>query len=164
MNAYSLSELLYMPMPTLPTQSQKSDSINISSGGQGDSQDVIFSSGGRWEDEEERKFFEDIQDLRDFVPKSVLGIDEKDVVSETGEVAEDKEKERKDLEALEVKELEEELRRLEMDESTADGANESNVNPKQGEVDGDNVVDDDEYVAFFLTIYARRFDFLFLTD
>ena len=95
-NAYSLSELLYMPMPTLPTQSQKSDSINISSGGQGDSQDVIFSSGGRWEDEEERKFFEDIQDLRDFVPKSVLGIDEKDVVSETAEVAEDKEKERKD--------------------------------------------------------------------
>ena len=79
----------------------------------------------------------------------VLGIDEKDVVSETGEVAEDKEKERKDLEAQEVKELEEELRRLEMDESTADGANESNVNPKQGEVDGDNVVDDDEYVAFF---------------
>ncbi len=31
--------------------------------------------GGKWEDEEERRYYEDVQDLKDYVPSSVLGID-----------------------------------------------------------------------------------------
>ena len=38
--------------------------------------------GGKWEDEEERRFFEDIPDLKDYVPKSVLGIEEEEVTEE----------------------------------------------------------------------------------
>ena len=65
-----LSELLYLPMPELPTSSQKSDSIQIGSNtsnqySNDDSDDMIIS-GGKWEDEEERRFFEDIQDLKWF--------------------------------------------------------------------------------------------------
>ena len=67
--------------------------------------------GGKWEDEEERRFFEDIQDLREIVPKSILGIeDSKDVVKEPDESdAEAK----KNAEDEEVKRLQEELAGLE---------------------------------------------------
>src|SRR5208283_2739547 len=73
-----LSELLYLPLPSLPTDSQKYDSIliggNPNQAGE-ESDDPLLVSGGKWEDEEERRFFEDVQDLRDFVPASVLGIE-----------------------------------------------------------------------------------------
>ncbi|KAF9012414.1 transcription factor [Cyathus striatus] len=109
----SLSELLYLPLPTLPTASQKTDSILIGTNtnqtlGE-DSEELI--AGGKWEDEEERRFFEDIQDLKDFVPSSVLGIDEVN-----GEIQSDNEdekvKERVAKEKEEVRKLEEELERL----------------------------------------------------
>ncbi|KAG1777245.1 hypothetical protein EV702DRAFT_1197573 [Suillus placidus] len=62
----TLSELLYLPMPSLPTVSQKSDSIQIRANAiLGDDEDPLANSGGKWEDEEERRFFEDIQDLKD---------------------------------------------------------------------------------------------------
>ncbi|KAJ7647234.1 transcription factor [Roridomyces roridus] len=98
----SLSELLYLPLPSLPTNSQKSDSILIGSNHSnnlGADTDEITTSGGKWEDEEERRFFEDVQDLKDFVPRGVLGIDDADVKES------DKEKE-------EVRKLEEELENL----------------------------------------------------
>lgn len=67
-------------MPSLKTASQKAESIQIGSNtnsildGDGDAEDAI--RGGKWEDEEERRFFEDIPDLKDYVPKGVLGIEE----------------------------------------------------------------------------------------
>ncbi|KAG1770609.1 hypothetical protein EV702DRAFT_1202376 [Suillus placidus] len=62
----TLSELLYLPMPSLPTVSQKSDSIQIGANAiSGDDEDPLANSGGKWEDEEECRFFEDIQDLKD---------------------------------------------------------------------------------------------------
>ncbi|THV02346.1 ARM repeat-containing protein [Dendrothele bispora CBS 962.96] len=73
-----LSELLYLSLPSLPNNARKTDSIQIgvsSSTGSGDL-DEIYTPGGKWEDEEERKFYEEVQDLKDFVPKSVLGIEE----------------------------------------------------------------------------------------
>ncbi|KDR75800.1 hypothetical protein GALMADRAFT_248514 [Galerina marginata CBS 339.88] len=106
----SLSELLYLPLPALPTASQKSDSILIGSNtGQlnGDAEEIV-TTGGKWEDEEERRFYEDIQDLKDFVPSSVLGVE-----SETGEEdSKEIERERAEREKEEVRKLEEELEKL----------------------------------------------------
>ena len=92
-------------------------------------------SGGKWEDEEEKRFFEDIQDLKDFVPASVLGVEgnyeagEDDAKEITQECLE-REKE-------EVRKLEEELEKL--------GENEDNlVNLKLEDQE------DDESVSFLL--------------
>jgi len=95
----------------------------------GDSEDIV-TTGGKWEDEEERRFFEDVQDLKDFVPTSVLGVegDESDQ-EETKEV----ERERVEREKEEVRKLEEELEKLSGGES-------------QKEDTSDKDTDDDEYV------------------
>lgn len=109
-NSSRLSELLYLPLPALPTASQKSDSILIGLNttlSSGDA-DELITTGGKWEDEEERRFFEDIQDLKDFVPSSVLGIEEEPVDEDSKEV----ERERTEKEREEVRKLEEELERL----------------------------------------------------
>jgi regulator of nonsense transcripts 2 len=110
----TLSELLYLPMPSLPTASQKSDSIQIGGNAvSGDEEDPLVISGGKWEDEEERRFFEDIQDLKDFVPKSVLGIESDE--KEDNEAAEEREKAEKEKADAEAKKLEEELEGLKQD-------------------------------------------------
>ncbi|KAG7440017.1 ARM repeat-containing protein [Guyanagaster necrorhizus] len=92
----SLSELLYLPMPSLPTASQKSDSIligtNSTSSFSNDEGDV--TAGGKWEDEEERRFFEDVQDLKDFVPKSILGVGEGESKDQESEESKEKQNER----------------------------------------------------------------------
>ena len=114
-------------MPTLPSATQKSDSIIVTGGGQQATQEDIYVTGGKWEDEEERRFYEDIQDLRDFVPKSVLGLAEVDKQA-TGEKSdinkgknEEAEKERKKQEENEARELEKELKRLELGDQNKDG-------------------------------------------
>ncbi|KAI5123948.1 hypothetical protein M0805_006362 [Coniferiporia weirii] len=125
----TLSELLNLSMPSLPTATRKTDSIMVTSGGQQEAQEETYSSGGKWEDEEERRFFEDLQDLRDFVPKSVLGLDEKEGpgASEEGPESDKhkmeltKEKERKEREEVEAKELEKELKRLELEDGNQNG-------------------------------------------
>lgn len=101
-------------MPALPTASQKSDSIQIGSTPGGilgdESEDASLASGGKWEDEEERKFFEDIQDLKDFVPKSVLGIESEERTDKAAE--EEREKVEKEKAEVEAKKLEQELEGL----------------------------------------------------
>jgi regulator of nonsense transcripts 2 len=108
-------------MPTLPTSSSTGNSIQIGTNTgvllSDDAEDAAFAAlGGKWEDEEERRFFEDIQDLREIVPKSILGIeDTKDVVKECHEGdAEAK----KNAEDEEVKKLQEELAGLEAQDGT----------------------------------------------
>lgn len=108
-----------MPLPSLPTISQKSDSILIGSNNPNhlsDDGDDILVTGGKWEDEEERRFFEDIQDMKDFVPSSVLGIGESG--EDEGEDEKEKEKERLDREREEVRKLEEELQKLDQQSPT----------------------------------------------
>jgi regulator of nonsense transcripts 2 len=107
----SLSELLYLQLPPLPTDSQKSDSIliganNVNHWGE-DSDDILLTSGGKWEDEEERKFFEDIQDLKDFVPKSVLGVESDETEGDAKTL--EREKLERENAANDAKKLEEEL-------------------------------------------------------
>ena len=103
-----LSELLYLPLPELKAPSHKTDSIQIgANAGSSLGSEIEEESirGGKWEDEEERRFFEDIPDLKDYVPKSVLGIEEE-------EVSEEKEKADKEHAEAEVKKLEDELNDL----------------------------------------------------
>lgn len=72
--------------------------------GQEQSEDITGLS--KWEDEEERKFYEDIMDLKDFVPHSVLGIED-DGKNEAEEKGESESKERA------KEKQEEDIRRLE---------------------------------------------------
>jgi regulator of nonsense transcripts 2 len=122
-----LSELLYLPLPSLPTDSQKSDSILIGTNNANhvgeETDDALFTTGGKWEDEEERRFFEDVQDLKDFVPKSVLGIEGDETERKEKEL--EKEKLEQEKAAEEAKKLEEELEVLKTHtENTVDeGAN-----------------------------------------
>jgi regulator of nonsense transcripts 2 len=102
-----------------------------------------LTSGGKWEDEEERRFFEDIQDLKDFVPKSVLGL-EGDAEGE-GEKDKDDEKEKLEKEkvAEEVRKLEEELEGLKLSEGSNGHAVGSAVISEME----DAKEDEDEYVT-----------------
>lgn len=118
----TLSDLLFLPMPELPVVSSKSDSIQIGTGGIGlgnDGDDATFYVGGKWEDEEERRYFEDIQDLKDFVPKSVLGIEEGADAEEEKEEEKEKELRKKEAAEEEVRKLEEELKGLSVSEGVA---------------------------------------------
>jgi hypothetical protein len=71
--------MLSLPMPHLPTDESRAESIGLSTGGgaAGSAGDDGQFATSKWEDEEERRFYEDIQDLKDFVPKGFLGLDDK---------------------------------------------------------------------------------------
>ncbi|GAW05433.1 ARM repeat-containing protein [Lentinula edodes] len=108
-NCQQLSELLCLPLPDLPNNARKTDSLQIgvssSNNPGGEESDEIYTTGGKWEDDEERKFFEEVQDLKDFVPKSVLGLDDADkATDDDSEKAIEQEKE--------LRKLDEELQRL----------------------------------------------------
>lgn len=128
-------------MPTLKTTTQKSESIQIgvNTGLNLPSGEAESVAGGKWEDEEERRFFEDIPDLKDYVPRSVLGVE-----GESDENAEEdnKEKEIKDKERVkeDLKKLEEELASLKVDNE--DKAGEASANGKTQEDQKDD--EDDE--------------------
>lgn len=137
-----LSDLLYLPMPTLPTQTHKVDSIIVTSSENRDVQEEFNIAGSKWEDEEERRFFEDIQDLQDFVPKGLLGIDEKDGSERDDN---DGEKERKERAEEEVKALENELKKLEL---LSDGQESVENGSARNGVDVE-IEKEDEYVFFW---------------
>lgn len=105
-----MSELLDLPFPSLPSASQKSESILLSTSNRvnGESDDVITST-SKWEDEEERRFYEDIQDLKEFVPSSVLGTDS---VEDDEAVTKELEQERVERARNEARTLEEALEKL----------------------------------------------------
>ncbi|KAJ3724609.1 transcription factor [Lentinula raphanica] len=115
-NCQQLSELLCLPLPNLRSDTRKSDTLQIgvssSNGLGGEESDETYTTGGKWEDDEERKFFEEIQDLKDFVPKSILGIDDPDNANgEASERAADRAQQEKE----QMRKLDEELQRLEGD-------------------------------------------------
>ena len=134
---------MYIPLPQLKTATQKTDSIQIGSnsrsllGGDGDTDEL--PRGGKWEDEEERRFFKDIPDLKDYIPKGVLGIEEVDD-SDSDEAKESKEQLEKERVEAEVKKLEEELADLEVNDegrtAQANGVHENGV-------DEDEDIDED---------------------
>ncbi|OCH88273.1 transcription factor [Obba rivulosa] len=139
-----LSELLYLPMPTLKTASQKSESIQIgtNTGSSLLGSESYDTAGGKWEDEEERRFFEDIPDLKDYVPRSILGVgDENTEISE--EDNQEREKREKERVQEEVKKLEEELEGLKIDmkEGGDAPAKASTTNGSANDAEGDGPED-----------------------
>lgn len=89
-----------------------------------------MTTGGKWEDEEERRFFEDIQDMKDFVPSSVLGVEGHPEGEESKEV----EHERAEREKEEVRKLEEELEKLgDSDEQRANDQDRVEATPEEEE-------------------------------
>jgi regulator of nonsense transcripts 2 len=79
----------------------------------------IITSGGKWEDEEEKRFYEEIQDLKDFVPSSVLGVDsaEAEEIEKNNRLQAERAKD-------EVKKLEEELENLGKENKTEQSSDE----------------------------------------
>lgn len=109
------------------------------SAGEGADEGIAVTSGGKWEDEEERKFYEDIQDLKDFVPRSVLGLEEGDERRAADD--DQREREQKAREEEEIKQVEEELEGLKLKEGDdgdkADVQVEEMLEPVDG-VEGDD--------------------------
>lgn len=97
---------------------------------------VLSTSGGKWEDEEERRFFEDIQDLRDYVPKNMLGLEDGEDKTSPGE----REKESEEDLKVDMEKLDEELAGLER--GAANGVT------KEGETDDGASDDEDKWVPF----------------
>ncbi|TFK53931.1 transcription factor [Heliocybe sulcata] len=134
----TLSELLYLSMPELPTVTQKSESILIGTNANGlldDIDESLLTAGGKWEDEEERRFFEDILDLKDMVPGSVLGIEEE----KSDERTEEEEKKEREREEEEVRNLEREIEGLSLQKEEGAG-----VNGAEKEAEGADSEDEDE--------------------
>lgn len=85
----SLSELLGLPMPVLPTAASLAKSgLQIVEGQSSFTVREDGPSGGIWDDDEERKFYEEILDLREVIPAALLGIKEK---KEANDAVEDQE-------------------------------------------------------------------------
>lgn len=101
-------------------------------------------SGGKWEDEEERRFFEDVLDLKEFVPSSVLGLEEGEQKDDK-EAEEEREREREEKDKEEVRKLEEEIERL--------GEN-SDVERLPDEL-SDDLGEDSEFVLRFILSLSR---------
>lgn len=146
-------------MPTLKTASQKTESIqigmNTGSSLFGADVDETAASGGKWEDEEERRFYEEIPDLKDYVPRSVLGLEgESDVDTANGE---EKERLEKEMVEEEFRKLEEELAEMKIDEN---GQIVGNDRSKQ--VDGKDEEDADESVLVSPHTSTRSADSLCL--
>lgn len=73
----SLADLLNMKVPDAPTAlgiSKTSLQIVDSGPAFGKDGDELHLAGGIWDDDEERKFYEDIRDLAHEVPPSILGL------------------------------------------------------------------------------------------
>jgi hypothetical protein len=133
-------------MPILPTSSSTGNSIQIGTNTgallSDEAEEAAFAAlGGKWEDEEERRFFEDIQDLSEIVPKSILGVEESKGIVKG--VDESEAEAKKNAEDEEVKRLEEELAGLEAPSPPL---------PVNGKVDSLEVEEeeDDGYATFWL--------------
>ncbi|WRT69288.1 uncharacterized protein IL334_006272 [Kwoniella shivajii] len=75
----TLADLLSLAMPTLPTAAtlSKSGLQIIESASSFTVREDGPIAGGIWDDEEERRFYEDLVDLKEVVPSGLLGIKEK---------------------------------------------------------------------------------------
>jgi regulator of nonsense transcripts 2 len=65
-----------MPVLRAATQQQTSIGVSTASSSLGATSDdmTVYPAGGLWEDDEEQKFYEDLPDLADFLPKQALGV------------------------------------------------------------------------------------------
>jgi regulator of nonsense transcripts 2 len=103
-------------MPHLPTVAEQTSSIGLTNGSSGRGVDVEdVTAVGKWEDEEERRFYEDLPDLKDFVPKSILGLDETEGVNGGGARELSTEEIRKKEEENDIRRLETEMENVKIE-------------------------------------------------
>lgn len=78
-----LAELLGLPVPTLPSlQNTLNPSFVTSGAASGGATSEELGPQSLWADEEEKKFYEELRELRGEVPASILGVPEDDQVAE----------------------------------------------------------------------------------
>jgi regulator of nonsense transcripts 2 len=101
-------------MPTLRAAQQQQTSIGVSTAGTAlgsAAEDMtVYPAGGVWEDDEEQKFYEDLPDLADFLPRNALGIQASDTADEDSKTNEES---RKNEEAELLEKLNQEIADLE---------------------------------------------------
>ena len=79
------------------------------------------SNCGKWEDEEERRFYEELVDLKDFIPTSILNVDGTSTGSKGSKIASDpndlerREACRKEHEDSEIRRLENEIENIKLE-------------------------------------------------
>lgn len=113
-------------MPHLPTAAEQISTIGLADGSGRNGEIEEITAVGKWEDEEERRFYENIPDLKDFVPRSVLGIESSSAEDPTPAVdaavtIEDKRKQEEEVDLLR---LEREMETLKVDPSAVDDEDE----------------------------------------
>ena len=97
-----LSELLGLPLPVLPSlQSSLNPSfVTAGSSGAAGTGNEDLGPQSLWADEEEKKFYEDLRELRGEVPAAILGVAEEEKTEEKGKETEGE----ADLDSEETKE------------------------------------------------------------
>lgn len=115
---FRLADLLHLPAPVFPTlaSSKGTSSVLVLDNNNPFSRGIEdIPLGGMWEDDEQRRFYEDVPDLAELVPAGLLGVEKKEEekaeVEEQGQgdkekLEEEKKKEREMMEAVQ-RELEE---------------------------------------------------------
>ncbi|GAA6033062.1 hypothetical protein JCM8097_000126 [Rhodosporidiobolus ruineniae] len=120
-----LSELLSLPLPALPSLQSTLNAAFVTAGATqgGAGANDEMGPGSIWQDEEERRFYEDLRDLRGEVPAAILGVPEEEV----GKKEEGKEeKEEEKVEEEKPVEMEEEkVEEAARVDAEADGADEA---------------------------------------
>lgn len=113
-------------MPHLPTVAEQTGSIGLVDGSSRNGDGDEVTAVGKWEDEEERRFYEETPDLKDFIPKSVLGVDGSSADPPVPQKSDVHEQEaRKRREEHDLMRLEAEMEHLKVDpSSTADDEDE----------------------------------------
>ncbi|GAA5918328.1 hypothetical protein JCM6882_008215 [Rhodosporidiobolus microsporus] len=80
-----LSDLLGLTLPTLPSLTSTLQTSFVTAGSSANASAEEMGPGSLWADEEERRFYEDLRDLRGEVPAALLGVPEEEKKKEEGE-------------------------------------------------------------------------------
>ncbi|BGP26942.1 regulatorof nonsense transcripts 2 [Rhodotorula toruloides] len=77
-----LAEVLSLPLPTLPSLQSTLNASIVTAGSSGAASGEELGPQSLWADEEEKKFYEDLVELRGKVPNTLLGVAEEEKVQE----------------------------------------------------------------------------------
>ncbi|GAA5988927.1 hypothetical protein JCM11641_002917 [Rhodosporidiobolus odoratus] len=116
-----LSEVLGLPLPTLPSLQSTLNSAFVTAGSSSTGNTEEMGPGSVWADEEEKKFYEELRDLRGEVPSAILGVPEE----EKKDVAEQEKKAEEEVRLAEADKAEEETARV--DENSAEDETENHA-------------------------------------
>lgn len=131
----TLADLLNLTPPTLPTAASlsKSGLQIVESSSSFTVRDDGPIAGGIWDDEEEQKFYQDLIDLKEVVPASLLGIKEKSKEDDQeggGESQDKSEEEEENQQKAEEEALRKQLEQMELADSQAQPESEPEPEPQ----------------------------------